>query len=85
MLDEASPDLALVDYAMPEMNGAELARAMRARRAELPIVFVTGYAESDQLERALGAEAPILRKPFSISELAAAVQAQCGVSPARGS
>jgi PAS domain S-box-containing protein len=76
-LEEAAPDLALLDYAMPEMNGAELARALRSRRSDLPIVFVTGYAESEQLERALGPDAPVLRKPFSIGELAAAVQAQC--------
>jgi PAS domain S-box-containing protein len=85
LLEAGAPDLALIDYAMPEMNGADLARAIRARRAELPIVFVTGYAETDQLERALGAEAPVLRKPFSIGELAAAVLGQCGNLLSRGS
>ena len=68
------PDLALVDYAMPGMNGAEAARAARETHPGLPIVFVTGYAESEQLEAALGGDVPVLRKPFTLAELAASVE-----------
>ena len=74
LLAQAEPELALLDYAMPAMNGAELALELRSRRPDLPILFVTGYAESEQLEHALGSDVPVLRKPFSIGELAAAVQ-----------
>jgi PAS domain S-box-containing protein len=70
------PDLMLIDFAMPGMNGAELAREVRARHATLPIVFVTGFAESDQLEGALGPDVPVLRKPFGIEQLSATVAAQ---------
>jgi nitrogen-specific signal transduction histidine kinase/CheY-like chemotaxis protein len=70
------PDLMLIDFAMPGMNGAELAREVRARHAELPIVFVTGFAESDQIEGALGPDVPVLRKPFGIEQLSATVAAQ---------
>jgi PAS domain S-box-containing protein len=73
-LREWRPDLALVDYAMPGMHGAEAARAAREIHPGLPIVFVTGYAESEQLEAALGRDAPVLRKPFTLAELAAAVE-----------
>jgi signal transduction histidine kinase/ActR/RegA family two-component response regulator len=69
-VDAAPPDLVLVDFAMPTMNGAQLACAMRRSHPELPIAFVTGYAESEQMEGALGADVPILRKPFGMSELA---------------
>ncbi len=68
------PDLALVDYAMPGMNGADVARAAREIHPGLPIVFVTGYAESGQLEAALGPDVPVLRKPFSVADLALAVE-----------
>ena len=68
------PDLALIDYAMPGMNGAEAARAAREIHPGLPIVFVTGYAESEQLEAALGCDVPVLRKPFALADLAAAVK-----------
>ena len=70
-----APDLVLIDFAMPGMNGAELAREARLLHPGLPIVFVTGFAESDQLESALGSDVPVLRKPFGIDELAAVVAA----------
>ena len=73
-LRESRPDLALIDYAMPGMNGAEVARAARDLHPGLPIVFVTGYAETEQLESALGGNVPVLRKPFTLAELAAAVE-----------
>ncbi|HEX8526180.1 ATP-binding protein, partial [Allosphingosinicella sp.] len=69
------PHLVLLDFAMPGMNGAEVAREARLLRADLPILFVTGYAESEQLEAALGRDVRILRKPFTIDELAAAIAA----------
>ncbi len=72
-LGSVDPDLVLIDFAMPEMNGAELASEIRRRRPLVPIVFITGFAESDQLEAAAGGKAPILRKPFGLDELAAVV------------
>ena len=75
-LENGPPDLMLIDFAMPGMNGAELARAVRARFPDLPIVFVTGFAETEQMEGACGADVPVLRKPFGIDELAAVVAAQ---------
>ena len=73
-IETDAPDLALIDYAMPGMTGADVARAARARRPDLPIVFVTGYAESAQLEDALGPGVPVLRKPFTMTDLASALE-----------
>jgi PAS domain S-box-containing protein len=70
LLKEHEIDLLLLDYAMPEMHGGEVARAARAAHPGLPIVFVTGYAETRQLEEAMGADVCILRKPFTLTELA---------------
>ncbi len=67
------PDLLLVDYAMPGMNGAEVARAAQAARRDLPIVFASGYADSAALVEAVGSQAHVLRKPFSLADLAQAV------------
>jgi PAS domain S-box-containing protein len=69
-LDGRPPDLVLIDFAMPGMNGAQLAAALRSRHPALPVAFVTGYAESDQLEGVLGGDVPVLRKPFAVDELA---------------
>jgi CheY-like chemotaxis protein len=71
MLDTTAPDLLLVDFAMPGMNGAEVVRAARARFPDLPVVFVSGYADSDAIDRAVGQNALILRKPFRAHELRA--------------
>jgi CheY-like chemotaxis protein len=68
-----------MDFAMPGMNGAEVARTIREQQPGLPIMFVTGYAESEQLEAALGADVPVLRKPFSVAQLAAAVEEQLAI------
>ena len=77
-LAAAAPDLALIDFAMPSMNGAQLARALRELRPDLPIAFVTGFAESEQLEGALGPDVPVLRKPFGLDDLAALVERALG-------
>jgi len=70
MLDKQSQiDLLLVDFAMPGMNGAEVAREVHARRPDLPILFVTGYADTEAL--AAAGDDGILRKPFVQKELAA--------------
>ncbi|HET9429421.1 MAG TPA: response regulator [Allosphingosinicella sp.] len=75
------PDLILVDFAMPGMNGAELAGHIRSRHPGLPIIFVTGFAESDQLEAATAGGSPVLRKPFGMDELARMVASVIGGEP----
>jgi len=70
ILEGVRPDLMLLDYAMPGMNGAELAKLARERWPDVPIVFASGHADTAQVEAALGGEAEILRKPFDMETLA---------------
>ena len=67
-------DLIFSDIMMPgELNGVGLAREVRKRRSDLPILLTSGFAEAARLE----AEAEgvrILAKPYRLSELAAALQ-----------
>jgi len=72
-LDKVRPDLVLMDFAMPGMNGAEAAGLARQKWSELPIVFASGYADTAAVENALGGRAVILRKPFEMDELARVV------------
>ncbi len=66
-------DLLLVDFAMHGMNGADVTAATRAFRPDLPVLMVTGYADTDAVsEQAPGI--PILRKPFEADALLAAVR-----------
>ncbi|MDN3221412.1 hybrid sensor histidine kinase/response regulator [Pseudomonas nunensis] len=55
-------DLVITDMAMPQMNGAQLAQAIRAQKPDLPIILATGYA--DRLEGFV-TELPRLSKPFT--------------------
>jgi CheY-like chemotaxis protein len=73
--DRAQPQAVLLDFAMPGMNGADLAEAVLARRPETRIVFATGYAQSSAIEAVLGDRAIVLRKPFSPHALVEALQA----------
>ena len=67
------PDLAIVDFAMPGMNGAELAIALRGVAPTLPILFASGYANTDALGN-LAENGAMLRKPFGLEELRDAVE-----------
>jgi PAS domain S-box-containing protein len=69
----ARPDVLVVDFAMPGMNGADVARQARELCPGLPVVIASGYADTDAIERAIGKGAKLLRKPFGIDELLEAV------------
>ena len=60
-------DLLVVDFAMPGMNGAEVARGARTARPGLPVLFITGYADLSAL--AGTGEDRIVQKPFREGEL----------------
>jgi signal transduction histidine kinase/ActR/RegA family two-component response regulator len=64
---EPKIDLMIADFAMPGMNGAEVARLAQAKRPTLPVLFVTGFADRTALA-GIG-EAQIISKPFMDDEL----------------
>jgi CheY-like chemotaxis protein len=45
---ELSPDLIILDLAMPRMNGLQTARALRATMQTVPIILFTWYADAIQ-------------------------------------
>ena len=63
-----APDVILVDWNMPEMNGLEMIRAVRVEPElrRIPIVMVTTETEYDQVVKALAAGASeYVMKPFT--------------------
>jgi signal transduction histidine kinase/CheY-like chemotaxis protein len=63
------PHLLVVDFAMPGMSGADVARLVRQEDPTLPIIVVTGYAESETLDAIAGPQVSVLRKPFESYQL----------------
>ena len=59
-------DLLVTDHLMPGTTGVDLARAVRSRRAEVPVLIISGYADADSIAPDL----PRLTKPFRQDELA---------------
>jgi two-component system cell cycle sensor histidine kinase/response regulator CckA len=76
LLDErqGKVDLLISDVVMPGMDGPTLVQKARARFPELRVLFISGYAEEQLRGRVDDASRTLLRKPYSIHELGAAVR-----------
>jgi signal transduction histidine kinase len=72
-LTDDRPDLMMVDFAMPGMNGIDVIAAARKVRDDLPVILATGYADVD-ISRLAVRRCSILRKPFQLDELARTVR-----------
>lgn len=85
-LNNLNVDLAIVDIFMPERDGVELIRDIKARRPDLPIIAMSGGWRSInpdtvlEMARALGAEAGLI-KPFDRATLTATVAEVLGRRP----
>jgi two-component system, OmpR family, response regulator len=70
-----APDLIVLDIGLPELDGLEVCRRIRAR-SQVPILFLT--ARADEIDRILGLELgadDYVTKPFSPRELIARIRA----------
>jgi two-component system cell cycle sensor histidine kinase/response regulator CckA len=69
----------LLDLSMPHMSGVEVARSLRRLDPSVRIVLMTGYAEEDARRRfAEMGVAAFLQKPFTLGDLAGAIQLVLG-------
>jgi CheY-like chemotaxis protein len=73
-------DLLLTDYAMPTMNGPELAKRFVKRRPAAPVIVVTGFGgtELEEESKPEGVKL-VLHKPVHLRALRAALADVCGV------
>ena len=82
-LAERTPDVIVLDVALPDVDGLSLCRRLRSQpaTAEVPIVLLTGSSEaSDEEGRAAGADA-FVHKPFSPLELLEIIEQVAGGLP----
>lgn len=68
-------DLVLTDMIMPGGTGSDLAAAIQKKGRQLPIIFMSGYAQRSGQVEGLPGEPVYLQKPFSLAKLAQAVRA----------
>jgi diguanylate cyclase (GGDEF)-like protein len=72
VLDDAKPNLIMLDLEMPRLSGIELCRVVRNDRrwSELPVVFLTGHTDQRSVHRIFAAGADdYVGKPFVAAEL----------------
>jgi CheY-like chemotaxis protein len=68
--EEERIDLLVTDVGLPGLDGRQLADQARERRPGLPVLFVTGYAETATLAGGfLGPGMAMLTKPFALDAL----------------
>ena len=79
--ERAQPDVVLLDLGLPDLDGFELCRRLRAE-SDVPIIVVT--ARGDEVDRVVGLELgadDYVVKPFGFRELVARIRAVARTGP----
>jgi DNA-binding response OmpR family regulator len=80
-VDTRRPDLVLLDLTLPDVDGLDVCRKLRARHVDLPIVMLTARADEVDVIVGLGAGADdYVAKPFRLAELVARIRARLRAS-----
>ncbi len=69
-------DLVILDIMLPDVNGVEVCKQIRARNVSIPIIFLT--AKGDEIDKVVGLEVgadDYITKPFSVREVLARTKA----------
>ena len=70
------PNLVILDWMMPRMDGLETLRALRQIRPDVKVILCSGYSETDTTSRLADEHvAGFLQKPFQLSDLTVKVRA----------
>ncbi len=70
LLNSRHFDLIFLDLLMPELDGAELFRRIRQMYRELPVAIITGYPDSDLMNRAMEyGPFTVMKKPFNSDDI----------------
>ena len=80
LLERDRPDLVILDFIMPGLSGAEVANHIFAQHPDQPILFVSGYSETEAV-KLVAPHAPLLAKPFRADALDQAVRGALATMP----
>ena len=68
-------DLIFLDLVMPELDGSELLRHIRQTNKNIPVVVITGYPDSDVMNRAMEyGHFVVIKKPFDSGQIREVIQ-----------
>lgn len=76
MISRRRPDLVILDFVMPRMNGVKVATELAKLDPSIPIIFASGFSDRIEIEDVLLSKRPILQKPFLFGELSKLVSEQ---------
>ena len=77
----ARPALVLLDLTLPDIDGLDVCRRLRADHPDLPIIMLTARAEEMDVIVGLGAGADdYVAKPFRLAELVARIKARLRIA-----
>jgi two-component system cell cycle sensor histidine kinase/response regulator CckA len=69
-VDRFHPDVVLLDFGLPDMDGAEVYARIRKLHASLPVIFATGHGDRQAIQSELGdPRTRFLQKPFDVDTL----------------
>jgi sigma-B regulation protein RsbU (phosphoserine phosphatase) len=78
---ENPPDVAVLDWMMPGLDGSELCQRLRKKKVRAYLIMLTGRTRPEDLVQALASGADdYVRKPFDWSELVARIKVGVRVS-----
>ena len=75
---EARADVVVVDFRLPDVDGAEVAADVRSRCPGAAVVFLSASAGEDEYDAAASVGADLVRKDEGVAVLVSAVRAAAG-------
>jgi two-component system cell cycle sensor histidine kinase/response regulator CckA len=73
-LGDVHLDAVISDVVMPELSGPDMVQELLKAHDDLCVLFLSGHSEAMRLERGVGAQFPVLEKPFTLARLSRAVR-----------
>ena len=70
METETNIDMVFTDYKMPNMDGVEMAKAIKVKHPNMPVILITGSVGVTDSELKFGGFDAVVQKPFELMSIA---------------